>query len=208
VTDDATPAPHAHRHGLSTQAFESLYAASMLFGRDRLARAVACLAGVAPGDVVADVGCGPGTAVRRARRAGAAQAIGVDPSAQMVRLARRVTLRRTDAVTFLQGTAESLPLDSASATVVWAVQSLHHWEDPERGLRECRRVLAPGGRLVLFERAVVPGARGHAAHGLDEDRVAEESQLLDQIGFVDVAQRTVPLGRRTFVALTARAPAT
>ena len=93
-----------------------------------------------------------------------ATAVGIDPSPQMLRLARWITsVRRVDGASFLKGFAESLPLDSASATVVWALQSVHHWEDRSRGLKESLRVLAPGGRLVLLERFVTTGARGHAA---------------------------------------------
>ncbi len=52
-----------HPHG---QVFEGVFAVSMLFGRGGLARAVSRLAELSTTDVVVDLGCGPGTAVRRA----------------------------------------------------------------------------------------------------------------------------------------------
>ena len=61
---------------------------SLAFGRGRSARLVAGLAGVGPGDRVVDVGCGPGRFLREAAERGATP-VGVDPSAQMRRLAAR-----------------------------------------------------------------------------------------------------------------------
>jgi ubiquinone/menaquinone biosynthesis C-methylase UbiE len=178
----------------------------MTVGRGAMARGVAELAGLSTADVVVDVGCGPGTAARRARRT-AGQVVGVDPSPAMLRLGRLLTAaHRMDGITFAEGSAESMPLDDASATVLWAIQSAHHWQDPGQGLTEARRVLAPGGRLILAERAVAPGARGHAAHGLTEHQAGEWARLATEAGFEDVGTRPLRAGRRQLVALTASAP--
>jgi SAM-dependent methyltransferase len=194
---------HEHRHPQGPF-FETLYVLTMLFGRGAMARAVSSLAVISARDVVVDVGCGPGTAVRRARREGAARAVGIDPNSHMLLLASWVTtLRRMSGVTFRDGSAEGIPLESASATVVWAIQSVHHWSDRRQGLEESLRVLAPGGRLILAERAVTPGARGLAAHGVTEDDANELAQLARQTGFADVLSRTVRAGRRTLVVVTA-----
>jgi ubiquinone/menaquinone biosynthesis C-methylase UbiE len=125
----------------------------------------------------------------------------------MLRLGRLLTAaRRLDGVTYVEGAAESMPIETASATVVWAIQSAHHWRDPGRGLTEARRVLAPGGRLIVAERAVAPGARGHAAHGLTERQAAEWARLATDAGFEDVGTRPLRAGRRQLVAITASAP--
>jgi SAM-dependent methyltransferase len=125
----------------------------------------------------------------------------------MLRFARRLTaLRRMHGVDFVEGSAESLPLDSASATVVWAVQSVHHWADRGRGVKESLRVLAPRGRLLLMERAVVPGARGLAAHGLTDHNADELARLIARTGFADVDRQVVGVGRRNLVVVTASAP--
>ena len=192
----------------TARSFEFVYTVSMLFGRGSMARIVADQADLSTSDFVVDVGCGPGTAVRRARRERAATAVGIDPSPQMLRLARWITsVRRVHGASFLEGSAESLPLDSASATVVWALQSVHHWEDRSRGLKESLRVLAPGGRLVLLERFVTTGARGHAAQGLSEREANDLASLLSRTGFTNIVKRVVPLGHRNFVVVTAWAPA-
>jgi SAM-dependent methyltransferase len=200
---------HNHGHGSEPQGpvHRAVYVMSMLFCRGGLARTIADLADLSASDVVVDVGCGPGAAARRARREGAVRAIGIDPSPAMLRFARRLTsLRRLSDVEFLEGSAERLPLDPASATVVWAVQSVHHWVDRGRGLEESRRVLAPGGRILLMERAVAPGARGLAAHGLTDQRADELARLMDRAGFADAARQIVRVGRRNYVVVTASAP--
>ena len=198
---------HGHRHLLGGRAFEVGFAVSMLFGRGGMARTIADLADLTDSDVVVDVGCGPGTAVRRARRAGAGRAVGVDPSPQMVRLGRWVNaLRRVDGIDLVEGSAEHLPLEGHSATVVWAIQSVHHWADRRRGLEEALRVLEPGGRLIFLEGYAEPGTRGRAKHGSTEAQAGELQSLVASAGFVDVERRLVRVGRKNFTAITASAP--
>ena len=49
------------------------------------------------------------------------------------------------------GSALALPFGSASASVVLMLNVLHHLPDPTAFLRECERVLKPGGRVCLIE---------------------------------------------------------
>jgi SAM-dependent methyltransferase len=199
-------AEHEHHHPQGPF-FEAAFAVSMLFGRGGLARAVSRLATLSPTDVVVDVGCGPGAAARRARRDGAGRSVGIDPNPKMLRLARSLTsLRGMEGVTFEEGSAESLPLDSSSATVLWAIQSVHHWVDRRKGLEESRRVLAAGGRMLLAERSVIPGARGRAAHGITGPATDELVGLVAEVGFADVERQMIPVGRRNLVVVNATAP--
>jgi len=201
------PAERHHHHHPQGRVFEAVLPVWMLFGRGGMARRIAQMADLTAADVVVDVGCGPGTAVRQARRAGASRVVGIDPSARMLRLARWITsLQRVRDVSFLEGAAEHLPVDAGSASVVWAIQSVHHWEDLDLGLQEVRRVLGPAGQVLLMERFVVPGARGLAAHGLTEHHAEELGAQLAQIGFSEVTNQTVRVGRRTFVVITAVVP--
>ncbi len=187
---------------LSERTGQIVTALSMTAGRGPLARAVADAAELTPADRVVDVGCGPGTAVRIAARQGAATATGIDPDPAMLRLARWITaLRRPPVISWLQGRAEKLPLPDDQATVVWAISSAHHWEDRGTGIGEARRVLAPGGRLVLAERLARPGARGHAAHGLTLDQAEDLARQLADAGFGQVRLRIAKAGHRALVII-------
>ncbi len=110
---------------------------------------LALAAGIVPQPAsVLDIGCGTGRLLRQARtRWPEAQLIGVDPAAGMIEVAKRLT---PDA-TFFSGTAESLPLESATVDLALSTLSFHHWRDQAAGLREIARVLRPGGYVVLVD---------------------------------------------------------
>src|SRR3954449_2251385 len=175
------PNHHAHHggfHGIGGFAA----ALSMLVGREDNARLAERLGTVGPEDVVLDIGCGPGVAVRRAARSGAT-VTGVDPASVMLTVARRLT--RGGDVRYVEGAAEALPVEDDSVTVVWAIATVHHWAEIEAGLREARRVLRSGGRLVAIERRTHSGARGHASHGWTDAQAAAFADRCREQGFVD-----------------------
>jgi ubiquinone/menaquinone biosynthesis C-methylase UbiE len=195
--------PSGEHPTIRATAFELFTALSLIAGRGAATRVVANAAGLTVLDKVVDVGCGPGTAARLAARSGAA-ATGVDPSPVMLSLARRIsTLRRSRGVSWIQGTAENLPLPDGEASIVWSLSSLHHWSNRSAGLSEAHRVLGPAGRLVIAERLTRPGAKGHAAHGMSENQAIEVIRQLIAIGFHDVSHETVHVSRRTLVLVTA-----
>lgn len=134
-------------------------------------------------DVVLDLGCGSGTAVREAaKRVTRGRVIGVDPSPAMVRIATEKT-ENTERVEFLEGSAAKLPLPGRSISVAIAINSLHHWEDVDAGLGELRRVLKSGGRLLVTEE----DNRGRCGHGegpLSDPKAVVT--LLEDAGFEDV----------------------
>jgi ubiquinone/menaquinone biosynthesis C-methylase UbiE len=178
---------------------------AMGLGRGRSTRLIVELAGVGPGDRVLDVGSGPGRFLREAAERGAT-VVGVEPSGQMRRLAlRRIPDRLRAAVTVTDGTAEDLPLEDGSATVAWAVASFHHWTDPDAGLAELRRVLAPGGRLLIAERLARPRGwfRHHALTWAAAEGLAAKA---GQAGFAEVAATRHTLGRRQLVVVAGRRP--
>jgi ubiquinone/menaquinone biosynthesis C-methylase UbiE len=180
-------------------------AATMAVGREGDARLAEQLSRLDPGDRVVDVGCGPGTAVRRAARRGAS-VIGVDPAPVMLRVARILT-RSSETVRYATGTAEALPVPDASVSVLWTIASVHHWADLDAALEEARRALSPGGRLVAIERRIRPGASGHASHGWTDDQAAAFADLCQEHGFVDAEVGRHQTGRRTTLSVTANAPA-
>lgn len=148
------------------------------------ARLAVEIASVTASDRVVDIGCGPGTAVRTAAGRGA-RATGIDPSSAMLRVARAFT-RGSARVDWAKGTAESLPVPTGGATVVWSLATVHHWKDVTKGLAEAHRVLAPGGRVLAIERQSPPDATGLASHGWTEQQAESFAAQCRTAGFDDV----------------------
>lgn len=186
---------------------DALMAASMAVGRGGAARLVADASKLVASDRVVDIGCGPGTAVRVASER-CDQATGVDPSPASVHLCRWLNhLGHRHNASVVLGRAEALPLPDRSATVVWSLSSFHHWASPARGLDEAMRVLEPGGRIIVAERLVTPGARGHAVHGLTSTQLDQVMDALVTAGFTDVAQIQRAAGRTTWSLVSGVRPA-
>lgn len=173
---------------------------TMRTGRNRTADLAIQLADVVPGDRLVDIGCGPGAPGRRAARIGAG-VTGVDPSAVMLRMARRDDRRGT--VTWREGAAEALPLPDDACEVAWSLSTVHHWPDLNGGLSEVRRVLVPGGRFVAIERRVRPGATGLAGHGWTEAQATEFARMCKAAGFGGAQVTTHDTRRGTLLAVRA-----
>ena len=107
-----------------------------------------------PGRVL-DVGCGTGLLLRElaGRLPGAVSLIGVDAAPEMVEQARASAAvdPAYQRLAYLDGVAEQLPFPDGSFDLVISTTSFDHWADQGVGLAECRRVLAPGGHLVLTD---------------------------------------------------------
>jgi ubiquinone/menaquinone biosynthesis C-methylase UbiE len=181
-----------------------LAAATMVAGGKGNARLAERLSELTASDAVADIGCGPGTAARRAARLGAS-VVGIDPAPVMLRVARLLTGHSTRTVRYAEGSAEALPLPDSSVSVAWSIASVHHWADLDAGLQEVRRVLQPGGRLVAIERLTEPGARGLASHGWTPEQASAFADRCLTHGFTQAGVNRHG-GRRTKVSVTATAP--
>ena len=201
--EQTTCVPNHHPHYPGFAGLSGLLAALSMVGRESDARLVEGLSGLRSEDSVLDIGCGPGTAVRHAARLGVT-ATGVDPAPVMLRVARLLT-RSPERVRYLAGTAETLPVPDGSVSVVWAIASVHHWADLDAALRESRRVLRQGGRLVAVERRTQPGARGHASHGWTDQQAAAFGQRCIQHGFARPQVGQHRTGRRTTTSVTVSA---
>jgi len=203
MTQSPNSSPPETRHHEHNVAFDVLLALSMAVGRGSAARRVAGLAELTSEDRVADIGCGPGAAVRIAARR-CAHATGVDPSTASLALGRRLNaIGGTRNTELVHGSAEAIPLPDCCASVVWALRSVHHWDDRARGLAEAFRILASHGRLLLAERLVEPGSHG----GMTGDQVANLENDVIAAGFTDVRRATLARGSRTMnVVLASRGP--
>lgn len=93
-----------------------------------------------------DLGCGTGFFLADVRKHSAV-AVGLDISYDMLALAQK---ELPDTYT-AQGDAENLPFGDACFDVVFCKGSLHHTRDHHKFLEGCKRVLRPGGVLILSE---------------------------------------------------------
>ncbi len=107
-----------------------------------LAPRFADVAGVAPGQSVLDVGCGPGALTTElVRRLGTDAVTAVDPSEPFVAAARE----RHPGVEVAQASAEALPFEDGRFDAALAQLVVHFMTDPVAGLAEMARVTRTGG---------------------------------------------------------------
>jgi demethylmenaquinone methyltransferase/2-methoxy-6-polyprenyl-1,4-benzoquinol methylase/phosphoethanolamine N-methyltransferase len=154
-----------HRHGATGG--EQSHALHAPHSYDRLVRILTLgqerrfrqrtldLAEVKTGERVLDVGCGTGTLlIEAAKRVGATGAAhGIEISPEMIAQARRKAEEQLVAVNLHEGSADRLPYPDASFDVVLCTMTLHHLPAPMQAaaIAEMRRVLRPGGRVVLVD---------------------------------------------------------
>lgn len=148
----------------------------MTLGREPRMRArMLAPARLKPGDSVLDVGCGTGTLALLAKRQVGPDALvaGIDASAEMVARAARKAHKAGLPVRFEQASADRLPFADDQFDAVLCTATMHHLPRGMRvdAVREMRRVLKPGGRVLLVD--FVFGTRHtiasmlHHQHGLD-----------------------------------------
>jgi len=105
-------------------------------------------AGVKPGQRLLDVAIGTGLIAEAAQRivGTAGEVIGLDLSEAMLAECRR----KLD-IPLIQGLVDRLPLGDGTMDVITMGYAMRHIDDLERCFREFRRVLKPGGILLLLE---------------------------------------------------------
>lgn len=143
-------------------------------------------------DTVVDLGTGTGVLLERLA-AVAGRVIGVDASPEMLDLARA---REGDRIELRLGALEHLPLSDGEADAMVVNMVLHHVANPPDALREMRRGLRPGGKLVIADLE---------EHGRDSFwqtlgaqwpgfRPEEVATWLGSAGFRSVRTGTMPAG--------------
>ena len=156
-------------------------------------------AGIQPGNKVLDVGCGTGTLTLRARAlVGQAGAVyGIDAAPQMIEVARRKAARTRVDATFQAGVIEALDFGDNTFDVVLSSLMMHHLpgDVKSRGLMEIRRVLKPGGTVLIadFER---PANLTGMVRWLHHDNTSDLQQLIpviQQAGFDQIETGQLPM---------------
>ena len=101
--------------------------------------------------VIADLGAGEGT-ISQLMAQRAKKVIAIDNSEKMVEfgseLAKKHGIRNLE---YRLGELEDVPIRSATVDVAFLSQALHHARHPERALAEARRILKPGGQIVILD---------------------------------------------------------
>ena len=151
-----------------------------------------------PVDLIVDLGSGTGRFSPALAEAFAAQVLGVEPAANMHATAEAKPHPPT--VRFVQGRAESIPLDDGVVDLVFMSQVLHHLADGAMALREIGRVLKANGNLCIrqttrenldsyYYQRFFPAARA-----VDERRLPSRTELggvATSCGFRTVAIETL-----------------
>ena len=110
---------------------------------------------------VLDVACGTGDLALVIAEACAARVVGVDFCRPMLDIAARKSSEMSRTIPFVEGDALRLPFADEKFDAATIAFGLRNLSDVAGGLGELRRILKPGGRLVVleFSRPVVPGFR-------------------------------------------------
>ncbi|SEB22947.1 class I SAM-dependent methyltransferase [Variovorax sp. YR216] len=161
---------------------------------------------VTKGSVVLDAACGAGYAAGAALARGA-EVVGIDFSAEQVRLAAR----RYPAASFVEADAGNLPFEAGHFDAIVSNYGVLHFPDPGQFFREAFRVLKPGGRLAFTvwdmpQQAKLYGAVLGAVASIGSQETglpagppmfqfadaATSEKALAEAGFADVAVTRLP----------------
>ena len=168
---------------------------------------------VGPDSDILDVGCGGGGAVRILTQAAPHGRVhGIDHSEEVLPVARWVnrTSIKAGQVEIIHGSVSLLPFADGMFDLVTAFKSYIFWPSPIHDLRQVRRVLKPGGMVIVVNEAY-PDERFQARndkwvrlsgivnlHGPDEYRLR-----LSRAGYSEVKVATAP--DRNWIVAIARA---
>jgi ubiquinone/menaquinone biosynthesis C-methylase UbiE len=164
------------------------------------------IAALRPGERVLDVACGTGVVARLASQpVGTAGTVaGLDINPGMLAVARSTTPPGM-AIDWHEASAEAMPLPDASFDAVLCQMGLQFVPDKHAALSEMRRLLAPGGRLILnvpgptpqlfaimgeaLARHIGVQAAGFVNQVFSLHVTAELQNLIESAGFRDVSVR-------------------
>lgn len=161
-------------------------------------------AALRPGERILDVACGTGVVARLAlQKVGSTGTVsGVDVNPGMLEIARSSTPEDMS-IEWRQASAEDMPLPDEAFDVVLCQLGLEFMPDKLAALVEMRRVLVPGGRLVLnvpgpaaklftvladaMKRYISPQAAGFVHQVFSLHDTTEIQQIMRDAGFRDIA---------------------
>ena len=165
------------------------------FGRaGTLRKRTAALAELTPGEAVLDAGCGTGDLTIEMRRYAGPNALiaGIDASPEMVARARQKATRLGIELDLRVEPLETLSFANQTFDVVVSSLVFHHLppELKRQGLAEIRRVLRPGGRLLIVDFLRSP--HHVSLHSALQTGLQDLPELLHEAGFFEVVWRRGP----------------
>ena len=183
-------------------------------------------AGLASGADTAEIGCGPGFLTGAlAGVAAPGRTLGIDSSAELLRIARTAIEPEHPNLTFVDGNAYATGLPDDSLDFVYSRFLYQHLDTPALALREAKRVLRPGGRICVvdvddawltleptseaFARLSQAALEGQARRGGDRQIGRKLPGLMKRAGFAPVAVHvmsvtSLEVGLETFLDITTR----
>lgn len=168
-----------------------LAARLMVIGHRRVYKEVAAALDLGVKDRFLDIGCGSGAFIKIFASL-PYHVAGLDHSEEMVKLARRNNRKRARAGTaeFRQGDAAELPWKDESFSAVSLIETFY-WVKPLETLKEIRRILFPGGRVVIGLGLNADDGQDHSDYaktfGMKFYSEKEIRSLLEQAKFKDVS---------------------
>ena len=169
ISSESSSAPTESQFSRPSSLMGRLLLHSMNIGHGRLHQWGLKAAGIQLTDRVLDVGCGGGKAIYRILEETRREVAGVDHSPEAVKTARSVNRAAISSgrLRIVESSVESLPFRDGFFDVVTAFETTYFWPDLQAGLIEIRRVLSPGGRLVITNEVADREAAGRWAERLD-----------------------------------------
>ena len=145
--------------------------------------------------VILDVGCGGGKTVNRlAQLAPQGKVFGIDYSPDMVEYSKKVNqkLIAQNRVEIVEGSVEKMGLPNDYFDLVSAFETYYFWTNFPDALKEIKRVLKPGGKLLLVNEMVQDGVYEVAHAKLIEVThvhlipLEEIQKVMQSVGFVNI----------------------
>jgi ubiquinone/menaquinone biosynthesis C-methylase UbiE len=150
---------------------------------------------IEPDYVILDVGCGGGKTVSRlAQRAGRGKVFGIDYSADMVAYSRKVNkkLIAENRAEIHERSVEKTGFPDNFFDLVTAIETYYFWHSLPDALKEIKRVLKGGGRLLMVNEMVKDGV-----YEVEHAKIIEKTQvrlfpleeirrIVQSVGFTDV----------------------
>lgn len=194
---------HSHDHSPATEGrtirwahFYDALVNVMTLGKGQAIRELTAeMAQIKAGDKVLDVGCGTGdlTFAAKAHAGVTGEVHGIDASSEMIDVAQRKALQTGATINFQVDLIEKLSFPDKYFDVVLSSLMMHHLprDLKIRGLAEIRRILKPGGRLVIVDFRRPNTFTEHILtafllHGGMQSGVQDLPALMKDVGFSNI----------------------